>query len=622
MKTYYMKIKQKFIDGIISGNKKFEYCLATPERMEIKCGDIIVLISNENKNNFVKVNVESKIIYNNWEDILKNNQDDSIKLYSSEEEALNEYYKIYSKKEIDTYGIIAFKINLLKTNYSKISVLIDTNIIIKRESSNNVSFEVINLFKWFNKKSISIYIHQLSIDELSKYGDEKTKNILLKKLNSYNILPKFQNYKDVFFDEIMSKYKLNENSITDNSLLNEIYNNNIDVLLTDDNLMLQKAKELYIRDRVVASTELLKYYESTYPKNVEYKMLAVKLKYFSEIDLNSSFFNTLREDYGEINFSNWFKKKMQENCLAYVFENNDGIAGFLYLKIEDENENYLDIQPVFKPKKRLKVGTFKITETGFHLGERFLKIIFDNALKSNVKEIYVTLFENKRESVNKLKSTMEKWGFTKYGVKKTGEIVMVKNLEEYNETKDPKFNFPLIKPNKKYYFLPIFPKYHTDLFPDNILKNEDMHLYEENKAHRYALEKIYLSGSFDFKKAERGDIVLIYRNGERLPKKYSSTVTGIAIIEDIIKTKSIDECIKLCENRSIFSKDQIKKLHLKYPIVLKLIDYKSFKHKVILDDLQNYKIIDENSGPRPFKPLTENQFNIIYGLGMKDEQNN
>ena len=39
--------------------------------------------------------------------------------------------------------------------------------------------------------------------------------------------------------------------------------------------------------------------------------------------------------------------------------------------------------------RRLKVGTFKVESTGFRLGERFVKIIFDNALQRNVDEIYV-----------------------------------------------------------------------------------------------------------------------------------------------------------------------------------------------------------------------------------------
>lgn len=39
MKTYYMKIKEKFISEIAKGNKKHEYRLATPERMKVKVGD-------------------------------------------------------------------------------------------------------------------------------------------------------------------------------------------------------------------------------------------------------------------------------------------------------------------------------------------------------------------------------------------------------------------------------------------------------------------------------------------------------------------------------------------------------------------------------------------------------
>ena len=45
------------------------------------------------------------------------------------------------------------------------------------------------------------------------------------------------------------------------------------------------------------------------------------------------------------------------------------------------------------------------------------------------------------------------------------------------------------------------------------------------------------------KKAKPGDLVFIYRTGDRYPKRYSSVVTGLAIIEDIIYTSSVKECI-------------------------------------------------------------------------------
>ncbi len=618
MKTFYLKIREKFISEIKNNRKKHEFRLATPERLSIKVGDLLVLISNQDKKNFVKTSVQSIKRYKDWESAISENWKDFENLYSSIEEALKDCYKFYTKNEVENFGIVVFEIEQFQTKYEDIDILLDTNIIIKRESSNNASFEIASLFNWFGKKNITTYIHSETKKELSKYSDEKIKQNMLTKLNSYNELPKFEFVEDEYFIQTISRYSQDPNGLIDNMLLREIYDNNVKFLLTDDNLMLRKAEDLYIRDRVITSSELLKYFESSNPKNVEYKMLAVKLKDFSEIDLNSSFFDTLREDYEGIKFDNWFKKKAKQKEKAYVFEDEEGLKGFLYLKLEDETEDYSHISPILLPNKRLKIGTFKIERTGFRLGERFLKIIFDNARKLNVNEVYVTLFEDKRDGVKHLKTIMEEWGFVKYGLNiKNGETILVKSLTNYNDKQTPKFNFPLIKSNTNKFILPILPQYHTDLFPDLILKNENMHLYEENKAHRYALEKIYLSGAFDIT-AKPGDLILIYRNGERYPKKYSSVITGVAIVQSIVKTKTIQDCLDLCKNRSIFTEEEIKKNHTRYPTVVKLLDYMSFKNNITLNQLYQNKIIAENSGPRPFTKINNEQFKIIFKLGMEE----
>lgn len=614
-----MKIREKFLPEILAGTKSHEYRLASPDKANVKVGDTIVLISNKNKQNFVKVTVKGIRNYKDWEEALKDNWHQDFKnLYTSFQDALYECYKFYTKKEVEDYGIVSFSVEPIKTDYNNMTVLLDTNIMIKRESGNNASYEVSSLFNWFGKKKIPTYIHNLTINELSRYKDETAKAAILTKLNAYNVLPSFPRDEDYFFTNTISQYSQNKNGKVDNELLREIYDDNIDVLLSDDNLILRKAEDLYIRDRVLTSSELLAYFETKYPQNIEYKMLAVKLKKFNEIALNSVFFNSLREDYGGADFDKWFKKKALQNEQAYVFEDTTGLKGFLYLKSEDENESYSDITPEFTPKKRLKVGTFKIERTGFRLNERFLKIIFDNARKYNVKEIYVTLFEEKREEVKQLKTIMEQWGFAKLGYKSNGEAVLVKTLEFYNEKSSPKLNFPLIQDNLKHYFLPIYPQYHTDMFPDMILKNENMHLYEENKAHRYAIEKIYLTGAYNIQ-AKIGDLVLIYRTGDRFPKRYSSVVTGIAIIGDIIRTNNVDECISLCKNRSIFSEEEIRGFYNKYPTIIKLLDYVAFKNKVTLNELYEAKIIAVDSGPRPFEILTKEQFEVIYKLGMEEE---
>lgn len=347
-------------------------------------------------------------------------------------------------------------------------------------------------------------------------------------------------------------------------------------------------------------------------------MLSVTLNEFGEVDLSSSFFDTLREDYEGIVFDNWFKKKARNKEKAYIFKNEAGVLqGFLYLKDEYENEpDYLKVTPPLSPKRRMKVGTFKIERTGFRLGERFLKIIFDNARKRKVDEIYVTLFEDKRDGVKQLKALMEEWGFREHGYKSNGELVLVKTMETYDICKSPKFNYPLLKNNTDCYFLPIYAQYHTDLFPDMILKNEDMHLYEDKKAHRYALEKIYLSGSYNAF-AKPGDLFAIYRIADQDYKKYYSVVTGITVIESITKTETADECVRICKNRSVFTEEEIREMHKTRPIVIKLLDYMPFTTKVTLNQLRENGIVAKNAGPRPFNLITKEQFETIYKLGTK-----
>lgn len=619
MKTYFLKIRDKFIGEIIAGNKKHEYRLASLERTQVKVGDTLVLVSNQNKSVFVKTTVKGIKIFPSWREALEDNwQQDFQNLYSTIDEALRECYKFYPKDEVDACGIIVYDIEPLKTDILRSSILIDTNIIIKRESSNNVTFEIASLFKWFAKKGSEVFVHEHSKNELSAYRDEQVKNNMLTKLGSYSTLPVFTHQPDSFFEAVVSRYAKDQNGIVDNALLREVYDGNVGILLTDDNLILRKAQELYIRDRVLTSAELLSWFENCDPKNIEYKMLAVTLSEFGDVDLNASFFDTLREDYEGVAFDNWFKRKARKKEKAYIFKNESGLLqGFLYLKDEYPDEpDYLKVSPPLSPKRRLKVGTFKIEQTGFRLGERFLKIIFDNARSRKVDEIYVTLFENKRDGVKQLKLLMEEWGFRKHGYKPNGELVLVKTMERFDSNESPKFNYPLLKPAPNCYFLPIYAQYHTDLFPDMILENENMHLYEGKKAHRYALEKIYLSGFFNAP-ANPGDLLVIYRIAESGPKKYTSVVTGIAIVESITKTKTADECVAICKNRSVFTEAEIQKMHKTRPIVIKLLDYMPFIRKVNLDQLRQQGIVTQNSGPRQFDLIAGAQFDTIYKLGTE-----
>ncbi len=615
MSIHCMKIRPHFLEMINQGIKTNEYRLATPERRSYNIGDKLVLISNQDNKSYIKTVLLEKIVYKSWEEALSGRWEADFKGFESFEAVLKECKRFYSASEVAENGIIVFKIKKYNPIVKNSRILLDTNIIIQRESETDVSFEVAQLQKWIDKLNVVKTYHPLTKDELSKYSNEAIKNNLLKKIESYEELVPCE-YSDEFFNTVISKYSQDDNSSNDNSLLLQVYYGNVDFLITDDKGILNKAKDLYLSDSVYSSIDFLNLVTEMFPKLVEYDVLSVKLKRFGELNINDSFFDSLREDYEGIKFNNWFIRKNTEN--AYVFQDKLGLQGFLYLKIEYEDENYSDIDPVMSPKKRLKVGTFKINSTGLRLGERFLKIIFDNAKRNKVDEIYVTLFENKRPEVLRLRDLMTEWGFYKHGIKKSnGESVFVKNMKSFDLNKSPKYNYPNVNPSCKYGFIPIEGQYHTALFPDLFLKNENMYLYKE-KPCSYAIEKIYVT-SWTKLEYNSGDILLIYRNGQYSPKKYSSVVSGFAVVQEIIYPKTLAEYLRYCKNRSVFTEDELIKFYnkSKYRTIVKLLYYYGFKNKVVLNDLYKLNIIPNGSGPRLNTIISKKQFEQIIKLGVR-----
>lgn len=190
----------------------------------------------------------------------------------------------------------------------------------------------------------------------------------------------------------------------------------------------------------------------------------ITLKRFADIDLNDTFFNSLKEDYP--GFDAWFEKKSKDNSEAYVQYTNDNLQAFLYLKNES-GEALTDITPIRPACNRLKVGTFKIDAHNTKLGERFVKKILDTALDMKAEEIYVTIYP-KHEGLIRI---LQRYGFNEEG-KKGEELVLVKNMKIL--TGDILKDFPLLTTkDKRKFLLSIYPKYHTKMFPDSILRNEE-----------------------------------------------------------------------------------------------------------------------------------------------------
>lgn len=490
--------------------------------------------------------------------------------------------------------------------------LLDTNIVIHRENKTVSNYSIGHLFRWLDKLKYTKLIHPHTISEISKYKDNETQKSMSVKLDAYEVIKTIKEPSKEFL-AIISGNDKTENDKIDNYLLFEAYLGRVDLLITEDKKMRSKAEKLDIADKVISINQFICIATSMHPKLIDYKMLSVEKAYFGNVNLEAPFFDSFKRDYKE--FGRWFIQKCDEE--VYICKDENQLLGFLYLKVEDESELYSNIIPPFAKGKRLKVGTFKVESTGFRLGERFIKIIFDNALNYGVDEIYVTLFEE-REELKALANLLERWGFYKHGIKRTDngdESVLVKRMNVYSPSVSSKRNYPNIIYDKQKFILPILDIFHTTLLPDSKLNNENEINFLGKIPHRYALQKVYVSWAPE-RNINSGDLIIFYRMGpDGSTKKYTSVITTIGIVDEIVYNfSSKEEFLGHCQNRSVFSDDQLNSFWIKHRnslMLLKFIYVKSLTKRLTLEYLWQEGIITPPNGPRPFMRLSNEKFNKI-----------
>lgn len=494
--------------------------------------------------------------------------------------------------------------------------LLDTNIIIHREAPRGINQSIGTLFKWLDKAGYEKCIHPITIEELSKYQDQKARENITIKLESYTALKTVAPSSEKVL-ETSRKYDVDENDRNDTALLNELFHGRIDILISEDKKIHTKAKYLGIQDLVFRIDDFLEKVISENPDLIDYSVLNVTKRYFGEINLADSFFDSFREDYE--GFDSWFNKKSDEK--AYVTHKDDSILSFLYVKTEDQAENYSDIDPIFTSKRRLKIGTFKVVSNGVRLGERFLKIIFDNAVINKVDEIYVTIFDRNDEQ-SRLIHLLEEWGFIRHGKKVTkngDEIVLTRDFNPSVDMLAPKKTYPYIPTDNKIVLCPIYPDYHTELFPDSILTTESPGNFKESHPHRNALSKVYISRSYN-RNLSTGDVILFYRTGGF----HKSVITTIGIVESVIEEISDEEdFIQKCRKRSVFTNEELAE-YWNYnntkPFIINFLYAYSLPKRPNMARLIELGVIkDIDSAPRGLDPINKEKFFAVINESQSNE---
>jgi len=494
--------------------------------------------------------------------------------------------------------------------------LLDTNILIHREAPVVVHQNIGLLFKWLDRLGYKKCIHPVSVEEINRHGDDRVRRSFNAKIKSYHVLkapapmaPDVQTMSDAL--------DTNENDRNDSSIVNQLFTECVDLLITEDRPLFQKGKNLGVSDRIFTIDEFLEKAVAENPDLIDYKVLSVSRSLFGNISLADPFFDNFKEEYP--NFDRWFHRKTDEP--VYVCFEGESLAAFLYLKIEDHREPYPDINPTFSPKRRLKIGTFKVKINGFKLGERFLKIVFDNAVKQRVDEIYVTIFERSAEHERLIK-LLEDFGFTLWGVKRNphgNESVYIRDMSPGYSSENPMITFPLVSKSTRAFLVPIYPKYHTELLPDSILNTESPSDFIEHEPHRNAIRKVYISRSY-YRELHTGDVIVFYRTGGY----YKSVVTTLGIVQQkYTKILNEDHFIRLCRKRSVFSDDDLRE-HWRYnvnsrPFIVDFLYCYSFPKRPNMAALIKEGVIrDVESAPRGFERITHEQFETILKLSETD----
>ena len=493
--------------------------------------------------------------------------------------------------------------------------LLDTNIIVWREAAKSPRADIGQLFLHLDKLGCEKIVHPETLRELSGYHDQSVVAAVLTRTGSYQaiqtLLPLTDRLKPLF-DSSNS-----QNTRSDIVLLNEIDTGRVDILVTEDRGIRRMADSLGIKGvlsiREVINMSLSR--EATFP---DFPVPTIRKVRIGELNHRDQFFDSLRDNYD--GFDRWLARKSDE--YAYVLVDGPAIGAFMYLKIEGPNEDYSDITPPLPSRERLKIGTLKVTQRGFRIGERLLRIAFDCAIRNSIDEIYLTMHDQPGSSEHeRLKKLLTHWGFRESGVKKTSsgnEIVLLRDVFSSRNYTSVFDQYPRLDRRRKAYLVPIYPAYHTDLFPDSILTSETPSRFQELKPHRNSIAKAYVSGSFN-RGATAGDTLIFYRTSDGGPAWYRSVVTTVAIVEKLVDNiLSFQQFADACRSRSVFNDEELlqhwQRAVSQRPCVIHLLHVASFSRKLNRKFLIEHNLIPREP-PRGLTPLSWDNAEKILGHG-------
>ncbi|WP_319502497.1 PIN domain-containing protein [uncultured Draconibacterium sp.] len=172
-------------------------------------------------------------------------------------------------------------------------ILLDTNIIIHREASKVRNADIGKLFNWFDKTKATKLVHPLSVEEISTHKDSSVVDTMKIKIENYNIL-KTESIDDDNIKKIRANDK-SKNDTIDTSIVKEVYNGRVDIIVTEDRGIHKKALALGVAEKVYTIDSYIEKVTAENPGLTDYKVLQYKRSFLAILNWTMNFLILLKK---------------------------------------------------------------------------------------------------------------------------------------------------------------------------------------------------------------------------------------------------------------------------------------------------------------------------------------
>lgn len=343
------------------------------------------------------------------------------------------------------------------------------------------------------------------------------------------------------------------NDERDLRLLAELDCGAVTYLVTDDGRLRRRAARAGLGDRALSLADAVALLAGFEPSELTPPPRVSTVPCYT-LNPEDKIFDGLRSDYPE--FDDWFAKVRQQSDTrrCFVIEEDGAYAALALMKFENDCEYAIE-GPV------VKISTFKVSEdhSGVKYGELLLKAILHNLTTTESANLYVEVLPSHPEVLEFLAA----FGFVDQGQRTgRGEHVVTKSLRPPADAiahtdleHHVLFGPPALLCRQRIFAVPIEPRWHDQLFPEQAPRHQSAQLAlfgaAEVQTHPWgnAIRKAYLCNAAT-NKVETGDVLLFYRSSDQ-------RISAVGIVEDVLRSSEASEVMQFVGRRTVYTASEI-----------------------------------------------------------------